>query len=175
MTTFHGHKPVKTSPLSRDAARRFLTHIKIGGGPNGDCWIWTGAVSEKGYGRFKVDGKVLGSHRVAFMHFRGELGELMACHHCDHPSCVRPDHLFKGTARDNVVDAIQKGRFTDALEAFKYCRASLGEQHIASVTALCATCSTVTEVAAALGVGRQSVTRHIKRFNLKRPTPRRTA
>lgn len=32
------------------------------------------------------------------------------CHKCDNPLCVRPDHLFKGTARDNVQDMISKNR-----------------------------------------------------------------
>jgi hypothetical protein len=33
-----------------------------------------------------------------------------ACHHCDNPPCIRPIHLFAGTASDNVRDALHKGR-----------------------------------------------------------------
>ena len=32
------------------------------------------------------------------------------CHHCDTPSCVNPDHLFVGSARDNALDSGMKGR-----------------------------------------------------------------
>jgi hypothetical protein len=33
-----------------------------------------------------------------------------ACHHCDNPLCVRPDHIFPGTATENMQDAWAKGR-----------------------------------------------------------------
>lgn len=32
------------------------------------------------------------------------------CHHCDNPPCFHPCHLFSGTARDNALDKVEKGR-----------------------------------------------------------------
>lgn len=37
-------------------------------------------------------------------------GEMLVCHRCDVRPCVRPEHLFLGTPRDNVVDMMVKGR-----------------------------------------------------------------
>ena len=34
----------------------------------------------------------------------------MICHHCDNRICVRPKHLFLGTAKDNAQDREKKGR-----------------------------------------------------------------
>lgn len=34
----------------------------------------------------------------------------MACHHCDNPICVNPDHIFIGTGKDNMQDWTKKGK-----------------------------------------------------------------
>jgi len=35
---------------------------------------------------------------------------LQVLHRCDTPACVRPDHLFLGTQRNNMADKLAKGR-----------------------------------------------------------------
>jgi hypothetical protein len=44
------------------------------------------------------------------IHFHAIPDGLFVCHHCDTPSCVRPEHLFLGTVVDNARDAQWKGR-----------------------------------------------------------------
>lgn len=75
------------------------------------CWIWIGK-RDHGYGKFWYIGRNITASRFAYEQLVCPIPEgLKVLHHCDNPPCVRPDHLFTGTTKDNTWDAIQKGRF----------------------------------------------------------------
>ncbi len=75
------------------------------------CWFWKGSKDKYGYGQIRVSGKLLKTHRFAYEVYYGLFDKkLHVCHHCDQPSCVNPDHLFLGTAKDNATDRAAKGR-----------------------------------------------------------------
>ena len=77
------------------------------------CWEWTGCKKRHGYGKFFADGKDCFAHRWSYEAHNGPIPPgLFVCHKCDNPRCVRPDHLFVGTAKDNTQDCLKKGRFS---------------------------------------------------------------
>ena len=99
-----------TIRLNATAAERFWPKTRS----EGDCLVWTARRDGDGYGRFRPDGAStgdVGAHRVAFVLGGGVLlpGELV-CHSCDNPPCVKFEHLFAGTPKDNTRDMIDKGR-----------------------------------------------------------------
>lgn len=75
------------------------------------CWTWKFMKDKKGYGRFLLNGMPRIASRVAYFMYVGAIpsGKLV-CHRCDNPSCVNPDHLFIGSAKQNTADMVSKGR-----------------------------------------------------------------
>lgn len=79
---------------------------------SGGCWLWTGALSDKGYGFFKdSDGRQRKAHRWSYEHFKGPIPPgLLVCHTCDVPRCVQPKHLVAGTQKENLAGMLARGR-----------------------------------------------------------------
>jgi hypothetical protein len=91
-------------------SKRMDTYTDKSAGPDG-CWIWTGTLNGRGYGRVMWSNKAFLAHRKAWEETNGPIGAgLFVCHHCDVKKCVNPKHLFLGTAKDNTHDMKEKGR-----------------------------------------------------------------
>ena len=74
------------------------------------CWLWTGGMHEKGYGRFYLGldpdtrQRIWSySHRISFEHYIGmpPTGYIVD-HQCNHKPCCNPTHLWPETNNDNL-------------------------------------------------------------------------
>lgn len=94
--------------LSLSSLDRFLMKRTMGPG----CWLWTGAKHNRGYGVMRNAGRNQRATHVAWFFANEEWPApgLVVRHKCDNPGCVRPDHLELGTQKQNVRDAVSRGR-----------------------------------------------------------------
>ena len=85
--------------LARDREIILAIPAMIQKGERG-CWLWLGQTS-KGYARIRSGT----AGRFILDLLLGEMPkDRMACHHCDTPRCINPNHLYAGTAKDNARD-----------------------------------------------------------------------
>lgn len=80
------------------------------------CWLWTGAVSADGYGRFGDHN----AHRWAYSRWVGHLqAGKQVDHLCRVRSCVQPLHLEQVTGKENTL----RGESVSAVNARKeFCK-----------------------------------------------------
>lgn len=105
---------VLTNRAQRPLSERIWSKVDKGDGSG--CWLWTGPKNNHGYGVLRLV-RVPGAkrrgefaHRLAWEITHGAPSALCVLHRCDTPACVRPEHLFEGTKRDNSRDMVAKGR-----------------------------------------------------------------
>lgn len=107
-------------PLTKDQ-ELFLSHVKEVPPPlnmnlQSPCWEWQASCAGASNGNEKrpqfnlsQSGKQINTTaaRWAFKLFRPTeslKNNQHACHLCDNPMCVNPDHLYAGSVRDNMLD-----------------------------------------------------------------------
>jgi len=91
--------------MTKEEIRRFFESFEI----VGEHWLWKGGRSSD-YGRFVIGGVQFLAHRVSYQLAFGPIpSNILVCHKCDIPPCIKPVHLFLGDHRDNALDAARKG------------------------------------------------------------------
>ena len=100
----------KCGPKVINPIERFNTKYVVD--PINECWNWVASKNKKGYGKFSITRRNwIGAHRFSYEYYLGPIdNNLCVLHKCDNPSCVRPDHLFLGTRKDNSDDKVSKNR-----------------------------------------------------------------
>lgn len=121
--------------LTKHQIELFMSHVKVM--PSG-CHEWQAYRNPKGYGQWKPNNlPSMTASRVAYMIAHGEIDDnLLCCHHCDNRACVNPDHLFLGTAKDNLQDMIRKGRAVLSTKGEHHGRAKLTEADVLEIRRL---------------------------------------
>jgi hypothetical protein len=81
----------------------------------GKCLEWQGYIQGGGYGVLerRIGGRAIKvlAHRFSAKYLGGlDITDIDACHQCDNRKCVDDHHLFAGTRKQNMEDAVNKGR-----------------------------------------------------------------
>lgn len=120
-----------------EVANLFWKSVDKSDNPNA-CWEWSAYRNNQGYGMFTpIETRTpIGAHRLSYiLHFNDIPEGLFVLHKCDNPPCVNPNHLFLGTAKDNIRDAIQKGRLLNRDNSTKR-KPTLNEEKIRLIRGL---------------------------------------
>ena len=76
----------------------------------GSCLEWTGCLNTDGYPRAAIRGNCNGKvHREVFSLSNGYYPPVVR-HTCDNIRCINPLHLVAGSATDNMIDRVVRGR-----------------------------------------------------------------
>ena len=125
--------------LSEQEEKRFWD--KVNQSTPHDCWLWKGGQFGSGYGCFHYgyDPKSqttisITAHRMSWALHHNNLppSNKQVCHSCDNPICVNPKHLWLGTAADNALDKMCKGRHK-AFKGILNGSAKLNESEVLSI------------------------------------------
>lgn len=152
------------APKRLTFAERFWSKVDRRG-PD-ECWLWTAALNEHGYGVMRPDtkrrnGPTVKAHRVSLQLTGVEIDGLYVLHSCDNPPCVNPNHLSTGTAAENTADMVSKGRGAQGSQRRTN---KLVEAQIPEIRARAAAGELQKVLAADYGVSRPTISRVVNRL-----------
>jgi len=80
---------------------------KVARGDSDECWLWSGALNEHGYGLLWLNGRQVRAHRYAYELLVGPIPKRLTLDHlCRNRSCVNPAHLDPATLRENILRGV---------------------------------------------------------------------
>jgi hypothetical protein len=144
---------------------RFARKIK----PCSCCWIWSGAKDGCGYGKLICGSRETGwrefksAHRLAYELFIGPIPfGLSVLHKCDVRACCNPAHLYAGTQKENVRDAVARGRWKPQSDSPEK-RSALTRQDVVKLRAEYASGVKRKELSKRYGIGLSGISHICKR------------
>lgn len=125
---------------------------------SGECWIYTGAKTRDGYGVLGNGRNVqVRAHRASYQEFVGPIpAGMLVCHKCDTPLCIRPEHLFLGSPKENTGDMLRKGRKA-VFRGATHPNAKLSDADVLSIKRLRESGRTLKYIAERFGISFQHV------------------
>lgn len=146
----------------RTLAQRFWTKVDQRG-PD-ECWPWTAATNEHGYGVISAPGRANGpslkAHRVSADLAGQDVTGRVVRHRCDNPPCVNPRHLIVGTQSQNIADMYERGR---ARIGSAKGQSPLNEHQVAEIRRRAAAGEMQKVLAVEYGVGKMTISRIVNR------------
>lgn len=82
--------------------------------PNGECLEAHTSTDKDGYCQISVTvngrHRNMRAHRLVYAQLVCDPGEMLVLHTCDNRKCIKPNHLYHGTQKQNIHDMISRGR-----------------------------------------------------------------
>jgi hypothetical protein len=98
----HHRQQARGMPLAPLEDRSLAARIARNTEKSGDCLLWTGAESSRGYGRMNLNGERYRVHRLAYEAVHGFVPEHVHIHHtCGNKLCCNVAHLEALPAGDH--------------------------------------------------------------------------
>lgn len=112
---------LKAKILKRAAREANIADIMENTERVGDCIMWLGLVLRKpneAYSNYPIirhRNKQWKGNRLVWTLLHGPIPKgVCILHKCDQPRCINPDHLWAGTLKDNIRDAVKKKRHSES-------------------------------------------------------------
>lgn len=94
----HGDPLVIKDNTGMPPHERFMLKVSI----TDTCWVWTGTLTQRGYGMFSVGRRMVPAHRWHYEYHHGEVPKSLEIDHlCRVRHCVNPAHLEPVTPAEN--------------------------------------------------------------------------
>ena len=133
--------------------------VREGLGPCLDCTYRDNGL---GYRQIKYHGRGVVASRVVLEHKLGRpLGDGMrALHHCDRRGCVREEHLYEGTQKDNMRDMAERnpsGNVFRGRHGERHFRAKLTDDIVRDLRRRVASGHSIQSISKDLGIPRSTI------------------